>query len=111
MIYAVDEIQNAILPVAVKYWLRAVYLFGSYARGTAAEASDIDLIIDTSGMQIKSLLQLAAVYCELEEVPGKPINAIHVITESPLEQKIQRSGEMNFRQNVWKEKVNLYVAA
>lgn len=108
MIYTVDEIQNAILPVAVKYWLRAVYLFGSYARGTAAEASDIDLIIDTAGMQIKSLLQLAAVYCELEEVPGKPI---HVITESSLEQKIQRSGEMNFRQNVWKEKVNLYVGA
>lgn len=108
MIYTVDEIQNAILPVAVKYWLRAVYLFGSYARGTAAEASDIDLIIDTAGTQIKSLLQLAAVYCELEEALGKPIN---VITESSLEQKMQRPGEMNFRQNVWKEKVNLYVAA
>ena len=108
MIYAVDEIQNAILPVAVKYGLRAVYLFGSYARGTATEASDIDLIIDTTGTQIKSLLQLAAVYCELEETLGKPVD---VITVSSLEQKIQRPGEMNFRQNVWNEKVNLYVAA
>ena len=108
MIYAVDEIQNAILPVAVKYGSRAVYLFGSYARGTATEASDIDIIIDTTGTQIKSLLQLATVYCELEEALGKPVD---VITVSSLEQKIQRPGEMNFRQHVWNEKVNLYVAA
>ena len=108
MIYTVAEIQNAVLPVAVKYGLRAVYLFGSYARGTATEASDIDIIIDTTGTQIKSLLQLATVYCELEEALGKPVD---VITVSSLEQKIQRPGEMNFRQNVWKEKVNLYVAA
>ena len=108
MIYTVAEIQNAVLPVAVKYGLRAVYLFGSYARGTATEASDIDIIIDTTGTQIKSLLQLATVYCELEEALGKPVD---VITVRSLEQKIQRPGEMNFRQNVWNEKVNLYVAA
>lgn len=43
MIYTIAEIQNAILPVAVKHRLRAVYLFGSYARGTATEANGIDL--------------------------------------------------------------------
>lgn len=108
MIYTVGEIQNAILPVAIKYGLRAVYLFGSYARSTATEASDIDLIIDTTGTQIKSLLQLASVCCDLEEALGKSVD---VITVSSLEQKIQRPGEKNFRQNVWNEKVNLYVAA
>lgn len=108
MIDTVDEIQNEILPVAVKYGLRAVYLFGSYARGTAAEASDIDLMIDIIGTQIKSLFQLASVYCDLEEALGKSVD---VITVSSLEQKMQRPGEMNFRQNVWNGKVNLYAAA
>ena len=42
MIYAVEEIKSIVLPVAQKYQLRAVYLFGSYARGTATENSDID---------------------------------------------------------------------
>lgn len=108
MIYTVDEIQKAVLPVAKKYGLRAVYLFGSYARGTATEDSDIDLVVDTTGTEIRSLLQLAAVYNDLEDALGKPVD---VITVSSLEQKAQRPSEMKFRQNVWNEKVNLYVAA
>ena len=67
MIYAVDEIARIVRPIAQRYGLRAVYLFGSYARGAATEDSDIDLLIDTTGTNIKSLLQVAAVYCELEE--------------------------------------------
>ena len=56
MVYTVEQIAQCILPVAQKYGLKAVYLFGSYARGTATESSDIDLLIDTSGTNIKSLL-------------------------------------------------------
>ena len=43
MIYTIDEISRRIQPVASAYGLRAVYLFGSYARGEATENSDIDL--------------------------------------------------------------------
>ena len=46
MIYAVDEIARIVRPIAQRYGLRAVYLFGSYARGAATEDSDIDLLID-----------------------------------------------------------------
>lgn len=49
MIYAVDEIARIVRPIAQRYGLRAVYLFGSYARGAATEDSDIDLLIDTTG--------------------------------------------------------------
>lgn len=31
MIYSIDEIQYLITPIAIKYKLKAVYLFGSYA--------------------------------------------------------------------------------
>lgn len=47
MIYTAEEIRRRITPVAVRYRLKAVYLFGSYARGEATDESDIDLLIDT----------------------------------------------------------------
>ena len=58
MVYHVDEIRQIVAPIANKYHLKAVYLFGSYARGTATESSDIDLLIDTSGTELKSLFAL-----------------------------------------------------
>ena len=48
MIYTVQEIQSRVMPVAKKYGIKAVFLFGSYAKGTATEDSDIDLLIDTA---------------------------------------------------------------
>ena len=45
MVYTVEQIAQRILPVAQKYGLKAVYLFGSYARGTATKDSDIDIAI------------------------------------------------------------------
>ena len=44
-----------IAPIAPKYGLKAVYLFGCYARGEATDSSDIDLIVDTAGTDLKSL--------------------------------------------------------
>lgn len=108
MIYTLDEIKKAITPVARKHELKAVYVFGSYAKGTATEQSDVDLLIDTEGTKIKSLLDLAVVYCELEQALDKEID---LITVSSLEQEAQRSGEISFRENVISERVNLYGAA
>lgn len=108
MVYSVEEIAQRILPVAQKYGLKAVYLFGSYARGTATETSDIDLLIDTSGTDIKSLLSLSAVYCDLEDALHKHID---LITVSSLEQRPQMETDSHFRDAVLRERVNLYVAA
>ena len=108
MVYTVEEIKELVAPIAKKYGLKAVYLFGSYARGTAGHASDIDLLIDTSGTGIKSLFSLAAVYCELEEALGKSVD---LITVSSLEQPIQRPSEAHFRATVENERVSIYAAA
>ena len=40
---SVDDIRKAVAPVAEKYGVKRVFLFGSYARGDNAEKSDIDL--------------------------------------------------------------------
>ena len=108
MVYTVEQIAQRILPVAQKYGLKAVYLFGSYARGTATESSDIDLLIDTSGTNIKSLLSLSAVYCDLEDALHKNID---LITVSSLEQKTRMQGDLQFREAIKQERVSIFAAA
>lgn len=107
-IYSVQEIAARVRPVAITYRLNAVYLFGSYARGEASAESDIDLLVDTRGTELNTLMKLGGLYVDLEEALGKPID---LITVASLEQPERKPGDVSFRQNVWREKVDLYVAA
>ena len=66
MIYSIYEFQQRIAQVTKQYGVKAIFLFGSYARGEAREDSDIDLLVDTSGTNLRSLLSLGALYCDLE---------------------------------------------
>ncbi len=102
MIYTVDEIQKTVRPIAEKYCLPAVYLFGSYARGTASENSDVDILGDTTGTQLKSLFSLGALYNDREEAFGKRID---LITVNPIFQRCQLPSEETFRDTLWKEKI------
>ena len=108
MIYTVEQISEIITPIAKRYGLPAVYLFGSYARGTANETSDIDLLVDTTGTQLKSLMALGALYCELEEALQKPVD---LTTVSSLQQTARMPSEEDFRNAVMKERVTLYDVA
>ena len=108
VIYTQDQIRQIVAPVAEKYHLKAVFLFGSYARGDATENSDVDLLVDTTGTSLKSLLSLGALYCDLEAALGKPID---LVTVSTLEQKAQMPSEAQFRETVIQERVNIYDAA
>lgn len=46
-ILTVDKIRAILLPILKNNGVSYCYLFGSYAKGTARENSDIDLLIDT----------------------------------------------------------------
>lgn len=41
-----DRIKQIVAKVGKKYGIKSAYLFGSYAKNTATEDSDVDLIID-----------------------------------------------------------------
>lgn len=107
MIETVEQIRAKITPVAKRYAVKAVCLFGSYARGEAREDSDIDLLVDTSGMEPQSLFSLGALYCDLEEILGKQID---LVTLDALEQPARMPSEEVFREVVLKERVCLYHA-
>ncbi|WP_220437269.1 nucleotidyltransferase family protein [Lactococcus raffinolactis] len=48
----IEEIQEKVIQVANKYDIPRVYPFGSYARNTATEKSDVDLVIASSHIEI-----------------------------------------------------------
>ena len=58
-------IKDAIIPIAKQYGLKRIYLFGSYAKGTANENSDIDLLIE-KGKSL-SLLMLSGFRQDVED--------------------------------------------
>jgi len=106
--YTIDEIRRRITPVAEKYGLPAVYLFGSYARGEAREDSDIDLIVEIRGTSIRGMFALSGLCDELEKALEAPVD---LITVGSLEQPTSRKGQLHFRENIRKERVTLYAAA
>lgn len=62
---SIDEIRKAVSPIAAKYGVERVYLFGSYARGDANENSDVDLRIDKGSL--RGMFSLGGLHDELEE--------------------------------------------
>ncbi len=83
-----------ILRTAAKYGAYNVRVFGSVARGEADEKSDIDLLVDMEPN--RSLLELAGLLIELEELLGHNVD---VMTEKGLRDRI--------RERVLKEAVAL----
>ena len=108
MIYSLEEIARRVRPVAEKYRLKAVYVFGSYARGEAREDSDVDLLVDTDGAGITSLLTLGGLCYDLEEALEKEIS--FVLTDS-LEGPCRVKSDHYFRENVSRERRKIYAVA
>ena len=93
--YTVAEIRQRILPIAQRYGVERVFLFGSYARGDAMPGSDIDLRIDSGS--IRGYFRLAGFYREIEEALATPVD---VLTTGSLSEK--------FLSRISKEEVILY---
>jgi predicted nucleotidyltransferase len=97
-IYSIDEIKTIIIPIAEKYGVEKVYLFGSYARGDATDKSDLDLRIDKGSL--KGLFMLGAMYSDLEEKFDKKLD---LLTTASL--------DTDFLNQIKKEEVLLYAAS
>ena len=65
MRYTIEEIKEKSVPIAVRYGVDALSLFGSYARGDADENSDLDFLVLKGGM--KSLLSYCGMTADLED--------------------------------------------
>jgi predicted nucleotidyltransferase len=71
MFFSIEQIKEKIKPLAEKYDIPAVYLFGSYARGNQTDASDIDFAVEYKDSKIKTFFQESGFFGELERAFGK----------------------------------------
>ena len=81
-IYTIEELKAIIIPIAKKYGIQKVYLFGSMARGDGDENSDIDLRIEKG--ELKGLFALGGFYAEISEALQKNVD---VVTTGSLDQE------------------------
>ena len=58
-----------------------VSLFGSFARGTASESSDVDILVDLQPG--RTLLDLVAIKQDLEDLLGRPVHVVTMAALSP----------------------------
>jgi len=92
---SIPRIRECIAPVCKKYPIRRAYLFGSYARGEAAEESDVDLHIE--GGRIQGLFELSGFRQDIVEALEKDVDIITCMPKPP-----------HFRENLEREEILLY---
>lgn len=75
-IFTIRDIQNLVKPIAEKYGVKEIYLFGSYARGEANESSDLDfLVFGGDGFKPTMIFSLAE---DLREVLKKDVDVFEI---------------------------------
>jgi predicted nucleotidyltransferase len=105
MIYSVDQLKELVEPIAKKYKLKALWVFGSYARGEANEESDVDLLMDDPDFNLPSLYQLGDLNDELKDTLNKEID---LISTDALFSLRMRKFDPEFIDFVTKERIMLY---
>jgi hypothetical protein len=78
----VEEIMSKITPVLREYDVGKASLFGSIVRGEDSPDSDIDILVEFSGE--KSLMDLAGLRIDLEELLGRKVDVLTFESLHPL---------------------------
>jgi len=104
MIYTLDQLRDIIAPIAKKYNIPAVYIFGSYARGDATEESDVDVLIENKGSKISTLFELGGLYNDLNEALKKELD---IVEEEALDDECRQRMPW-FVDAILKERIRIY---
>ena len=81
VIFTIENIINLVKPIAEKYQVDQIYLFGSYARGEAGVDSDLDFLV-YGGDRFK-LTMIFALAEELREVLDKEVDVFEIHEINP----------------------------
>ncbi|MDR2006722.1 MAG: nucleotidyltransferase domain-containing protein [Acidaminococcales bacterium] len=70
-----EAIRGKAIPVAGKYGVASLELFGSYADGTANEPSDADFLVRFTA-PVPSIFKVMGLRDELSRSPGLPVDVV-----------------------------------
>lgn len=91
MSHDISVIQTVLTPVFQNYGISRAILFGSLAKGTATDKSDLDLLVDCKLRGLKFVGFMEAV----RRAVGMPVdifNVSHIEKGSRIEQEINSTG-------------------
>lgn len=93
--YSIEEMRHIVQPIAAKYGVDKIFLFGSRARGDNTSESDIDFRVDKGA--VTGAFTLCRLYSELSEALHTKID---LLTTGSLDE--------SFLQGIKKDEVLIY---
>ena len=90
---SIDEIKSYVIPVVEKYPVEKVILYGSYARGTASDTSDVDLVVESGGkMRNSKIFSLGGDLLMALPVRVDVYDILEIANPSAMYDNIQKEG-------------------
>lgn len=91
MMQKVSDLRAALTPVFDDYGISRAILFGSVAKGTATEKSDLDLLVDSRLRGLRFVGFMEAV----RQAAGMPVDVFdisHIEKDSKIDREIRTTG-------------------
>jgi predicted nucleotidyltransferase len=93
MMLTVETIREKALPIAHKYQVKRLLLFGSYANGNANADSDADFLVEFT-LPEPSIFAVMGLREELSRSLGKPVDVVTLPLQRPEYLRFERTEQI-----------------
>lgn len=98
-VYTIEEIRAKAVPIAKKYGVKRLSLFGSYARGEADSLSDVDFLMDDEDINYSDGMEYIKLIQDLEDEFNCHVDVVSTdIQDKKFLAKIQRDEVVLYEQ-------------
>ena len=87
----ITELKTELIPVFKRYGISSAVIFGSVAKGTASEKSDLDLLVDSHLRGLRFVGFMEAVR-RCARMPVDILDVSHIEKGSKIEREIRETG-------------------
>ena len=95
---SIETIKSMLTPVFMRYDIKGAILFGSFAKGSATEHSDVDLLVESNLRGLRFVGFSEAV----REAVGRPVDIFdvsHIEKDSRIDREIRETGVMIYQRH------------